>query len=284
MTRILISTVAAMLLVGTAPLAAQSAEEILQTAMTRYQERMQGVENYTVVQEVMGTQSTVYFEKETVDGVSGWQPRMIKAGGQSIPVEQGSSESAWNTPYQQFPELAQRARYDGTEAVGGEQTYMITIDDFRGLDFAPPASGDGNAEFTPERMTMYIDTDNYVLRRMNVEGETSADGRTVPVTMTMTFDDYRTTDGMLHPWTTTMVMDGMMEASGMSAEEQEKAREQLAEMEKQMAEMPAAQRQMMERMMGGQMQKLREMVETGSMEVTTQVKDVQVNQGPPQGS
>jgi hypothetical protein len=38
---------------------------------------------------------------------------------------------------------------------------------------------------------------------------------------------------------------------------------------------------MMERMMGGQLERLREMVETGSLEIVTQVTEIRVNQGAP---
>ncbi len=51
-----------------------------------------------------------------------------------------------------------------------------------------------------------------------------------------------------------------------------------------MAEMPESQRQMMESMMKGQLEQLEKMVESGKMEITTQVKELKVNTGPPQGS
>ena len=54
-----------------APVApAQNAQEIIQTAIDRYEQRMSGVENYTIVQDVMGFESTSYYEKHTVDGRS----------------------------------------------------------------------------------------------------------------------------------------------------------------------------------------------------------------------
>lgn len=53
---------------------AQDADEILQTALERHAERVAGVEDYTVVQEVMGTPATVHFEKRIVDGYPTFQP------------------------------------------------------------------------------------------------------------------------------------------------------------------------------------------------------------------
>jgi len=48
--------------------AAQSADEILQTAIERYEARVADVENYTLVQEMNGTPMPFYHEKEMRDG------------------------------------------------------------------------------------------------------------------------------------------------------------------------------------------------------------------------
>jgi len=65
----------------------------------------------------------------------------------------------------------------------------------------------------------------------------------------------------------------------MSEEERAEAKKALAEMEAQMAEMPESQRKMMESMMGGQKQKLEQMIESGEMKMTVQVTRLSVNGG-----
>lgn len=49
-------------------LLAQSADEILATAVSRHDLRMADVENYTLVQEMNGVATSTYYEKRTVDG------------------------------------------------------------------------------------------------------------------------------------------------------------------------------------------------------------------------
>jgi hypothetical protein len=117
------------------------------------------------------------------------------------------------------------------------------------------------------------------MRRMEIEGEVLREGQGTPVTMEMVPSDYRTVDGLVHPFLTQMTMSGLKGA--VSEEEMEQARQALAEMKKQMAEMPADQREMMNSMMGSQMDRLEDVVNSGEMKVTVQVKEVRVNEGDP---
>ncbi len=81
---------------------------------------------------------------------------------------------------------------------------------------------------------------------------------------------------MLHPFQLHITATGL--AAGMSEEEMEEARRGLAEMEKNLEGMDATQRAMVERMMGGQMEKLRKMLESGQFEITVVTKEVRVNE------
>lgn len=256
----------------------QSARQVLEAAAEGYQQRMQGIENYTLVQDVMGMESILYFEKEVVDGLPFFQVRAVRVGGSDMPID---DDQTLANPYRTFRDFADRARLDGTEAVDGRQAHRIIVEDFTGLDFSPSPAGERDGSFTPNRIVMYIDTDDHLVRRMDMEGEMTTPRGTAPVSTTARFEDYRTTDGLLHHWRTTMVTEGVMEAAGMSGADRDKARQQLAELEQQMASMPAAQREMMERMMAGQLERLREMVQSGSLEVITRVTSIRVNQGAP---
>jgi hypothetical protein len=69
----------------------------------------------------------------------------------------------------------------------------------------------------------------------------------------------------------------------MSPEEREKTREQLAEARAKMAEVPEAQRAMVEKMMGGQLEKLEKMLADDALSFTFVVQEVKVNAGPPGG-
>src|SRR5690606_20885325 len=58
------------------PAAAQtSAAEMLEAALAHHEARTSGIENYTIVQNVMGIESTIYYERETVDGRTLFRPR-----------------------------------------------------------------------------------------------------------------------------------------------------------------------------------------------------------------
>jgi hypothetical protein len=96
------------------------------------------------------------------------------------------------------------------------------------------------------------------------------------MTAVTVLSDYRDVEGMLHPYLMQITATGL--AAGMSEEEAEEARKNLAEMEEKLEEMDASQRAMVERMMGGQMDNLRKMLESGQFEITVVTKKVRVNE------
>ena len=88
--------------------------------------------------------------------------------------------------------------------------------------------------------------------------------------------DYRDVEGLLIPHHT------IIQIEGLEAMINPEMQAQFEEMERRLAEVPPEQRQMMERMMGAQMEQIRQMMSGGggtTVEVT--VIDVRVNSGPP---
>lgn len=264
-----------LLLAGIAPagLEAQTGGDVLRTALDRYQERMEGIEDYTVIQEAMGFESTTYFERTEVDGRPVFVPRS-QLGSQAA---QGTPES----PYSEFYTLADRAEREGTEVVEGEETHRITVTDFEGVEFWDPTGRGQPGDFTPERAAFYIDTDDYLIRRMEMTGSTSMQGQEREVSFTADFRDYRNVDGLLHPFAIQISVEGL--TSQMSPEEREELERSLEEMRAQLEEMPAEQREMVERMMNGQLERMESMMAQGTMDLSVQVTEVRVNEGPPQG-
>jgi hypothetical protein len=269
---LLISLAAASLL-APAPALTQSAEQILSTALTQHEARMRGIENYTLVQEVMGIETTVYFEREMVDGRPMYRSRVVSAGGQGVPVGGG-----WESPYEGFAEFASRARYQGTETVDGHRTHALVVEDFRGLPGAPMP--EDAQDFDIRQATLYLDASNHVLRRMVMEGTATVEGRARPITMQARFEDYREVDGLLHPFRTVMTTAGLA-APDVSAADMAEARRSLAQLERQMEGMPAAQREMMERMIRPQMKQLENLLAGEGLEFAIEVREVRVNAGPP---
>ncbi len=245
--------------------AAQSAEEILMTALKEYERRMEGIENYTIVQETMGFETSITFERTEVDG------RVV-----FVPAGQAAAGGAgMSNFYRMYPKIAEHAELEGKASVDGKQCHVIVVD-LSGLDVDQEMDMGDRGDFVSKQGKLYVDTDDYVIRKMEMEGEITADGETRPMTAVTVLSDYREVEGMLHPFQVHITATGL--AAGMSEEDAEKARKSLEEMEKNLEGMDASQRAMVERMMGGQMEKLRKMLETGQFEITTITKEVRVNE------
>jgi hypothetical protein len=263
---------AAALLVPAA-LHAQSAREVLQTALDAHQSRTEGIENYTVVQSVMGFETTTYFERQTVDGRSLLMPasRSGSDAGHRVP----------ENPYRMYAVLADRAQLTGTEAVDGEETHVIEVTDLEGTPLQEMA-GEEPAGFELESVRLWIDTDQHVTRKMVFEGTSSAaGGETGQARFTVFLEDYREQEGLLYPFRARVETAGL--GGGMSEEERSQMRESMEKMRQQMENMSAQQRKMMERVMGGQLEKMEEMVTSGALDFTVEVKELRVNEGPPGG-
>jgi hypothetical protein len=245
--------------------AAQSAKEILMASLQEYEQRMEGIENYTIVQETMGFETELTFERTEVDGRTVFVPR-----------GQEEATGGISNFYRMYPKIAERAELEGTEPVDGERCFVVAINDFSGLDLDQEMAMGDRGDFVPKTGLLYVDTDDHLIRKMEMEGEITRDGQTSPMTAVTVLSDYRDIEGMLHPYLLNITATGL--AAGMSEEEAEQARKSLAEMEEQLEGMDASQRAMVERMMGGQLDKLRKMLESGQFEITVVTKEVRVNE------
>lgn len=252
-----------------------SAAELLRTALAQHEARMQNVENYTIVHSTMGIESTAYFERVTVDGRTRFVPRSITAAGLALPVE---DDGAPADPYAGFERFAEHARLQGTERVDGRTAHVLVIDDAGELADMVDEPGDAG-EFEVQRITLYLDAADHLMRKMTMEGTTRASGQAQPITVETQFEDYRDVQGVVYPFRTVMTTRGI--AASVPQQELEEARRNLEEMRAQMENMPAAQREMVERMIRPQMEQFERMMEGGDMTATIEVTDLRVNAGPP---
>jgi hypothetical protein len=262
----------------------QSAQDVLQQMLDTYVERSEGVENYTLVQEVMGFESEMYFEKETMDGLPMFRLRQSKVGGRVI-NQPDADDMGWERMYQLMPELMQRAEYVGRGDAAGFPVHVVSVRNLHEIDFSPLPESEGS-DFVPETMTLHVDADEWIVRRAELSGTMTAEGQQHDFTADVAMTDYREVGGMLHPFLVTVNVKGLAEAMGVSSENMAELRQQLDEMKKQMEQMPEAQRQMMERMMQQQMANVEQMLEgdgDGGMTIEVRVKDLLVNGGPPGG-
>jgi hypothetical protein len=140
----------------------------------------------------------------------------------------------------------------------------------------------GSQQVTCDSMRMLVDAQEYVplLFRMNC---TVTDGRdTRQMTIEREDMDFRTVPGcgdMYEPFRSVMRIGGAMtpEEEAQLAE----ASKQLKEFEAQLASMPAAQRQMMESMMGPQLEMVRNMAAGGGIEMEQKTLELRCNSGLP---
>lgn len=262
----------ALLLVLALPAAAQpSAQAVVERATARYMDMMKGVQNYTVTQEVMGHPATIYFERVPGGGPLDFAAHPVGADGEAM---DGAGTMDAHTG-RMLRVLAERGRMAGTHDVDGTATYAIAADDFQDVIQEMQGLNQAGEDADIERATFYFDQEDYRLLRVLMEGEMTMNDRRSPFTATMTFSDFRTVDGLTHPFSTTMSIAGVQDAMS------DKDREQLEEARRQMENMPEAQRKMMERMMGDQLKKLEEMMGGEAIEMDMTVTDLQVNAGRP---
>ncbi len=258
----------------------QSVSQILDTYMERNASRLDGIDNVVLVQSVMGMSSEVYLEKVETDDGAVLQPRLIRTGGMTMPIDPGSAEGTFTGDASTYLfELADRAELGGTEAVDGEMTTIIEINDLSGFDFSPPGAGGQQAPVEARSMRLFVDTDDWVVRRMEMVADMNGASGPTETSISAEFTDFREVQGMVHPFRVVTSIVGM--GGGASAEELEEARAALEQMEEQLAGMPEQQRQMVEQMMGEQMEGLMQMLESGTFTVEIEVQEVRVNEGPP---
>jgi len=255
---------------------AQSVSDIVEQMYASYERQAAGVDNYTLVQTVMGFESTSYFEKETVDGHAVFTMRGGSAQGANLNFGLGGDDSGMGDVYAMGPELIEHARYAGREQIDGSSVHVLAIDDLSQVALAQQSTPD-DMEFQAKTGHIYVDADMMIPRRMEFVGDATTPNGASEVTVTIDLQDIRNVEGLLIPYHTAMRI------SGLQAMIDPETQAQLREMEQQLAALPADQRQMMERMLGAQLEQLRQMASGGgdAMSVEVTVSDVRVNSGPP---
>ncbi len=260
------------LLAGAVPAAAQSASDIVDRMLAAYEQRAEGVDDYTVVQDVMGFQTLQYFEKEIVNGRPVFRRHDLPAG-----MPNSESVGELDQIYAMGEDLAHRATYQGVERIDDYDLHVLRVDDFEGLGFEQTISDE--AEFRPTGGRLFIDVDTYAPRRFEFDGEMTNPEGVHEVSSTVTLGDYREVDGLLLPFRT------VVEIHGLGAAIDPEMRAQFEEMQRELESMPESQRAMVEQMMAGQLEQFRAMMEDEGSPMTVQVlvHEVRVNAGPPNG-
>lgn len=264
----------ASLLAGAA--SAQSVSDVVDQMYASYERQAANVDNYTLVQSVMGFETTSYFEKETVDGHSIFRMKNGSSGGDNFNFSLGGDDTGLGDVYAIGPELVEHARYAGREQVGDATTHVLAIDDLSQVSLAQQSTPQ-DMDFTAKTGRIYVDTETSIPRRLVFTGDAETPSGPHEVTVTIDMLDVRNVSGLLIPHRTAM------QITGLQAMIDPETQAQLREMEQQLAALPPEQREMMERMLGQQLEQLRQMASGGAdmMSIDVTVTDVRVNSGPP---
>ncbi|MEN8377004.1 MAG: hypothetical protein ABFS34_16390 [Gemmatimonadota bacterium] len=243
--------------------AAQSAGEIFDEALERYSAQTQHVSAYTVVQQVMGVASETRFERREVNGVMVF-----------VPTDLPGAEADPPNPLVAFPTLAERATLEGTESLDQGSCHRLAVDDLSGLDLGYDRLPGEDIDFEARSASFCLDTDSYMLRRMSVLGDALVQGQRQAVTLLVASDDYRSIEGVLVAFRTSMSIEGLdaFMAEGDAAQAKEALEQMRAELEK----MPAAQREMVQSMMSAQLEQLEALAGGDAVAFIMTVTDVRV--------
>jgi hypothetical protein len=251
-------------------LSAQSASEIVDAMLAAYEARIADVQNYTLVQAVMGFEAVTYYEKELSDGRPVFRTSMAGVSGQ-----EGSPATGIDDVYALGDDLSQRSEYRGRESVNDYDVHVLEVTALRDTGFGTNVAQD--SEFEPTRGRVYLDVDTYVPRRFTFEGEMTREGSMIPLTATMDMGDYRDVEGLLVPYRTITTIEGL------GAAIDPEMRAQFEQMQRELEAMPPEQRMMIEVMMADQMRQFEAMMsdDAAPMVIEVLVMEVRVNQGPP---
>lgn len=169
-------------------------------------------------------------------------------------------------------QAASRIQLQGEETVDGRPTYALTMSN---LGLSQTLEDGARIDF--DRATVWIDSEYFVRRKTRLEGTMNAEGQSREFFMERLERDYRNVpDSELYePYLTVLRMGGMM--TPQQEREMQEALAQLEEYDRQMASVPAAQREMVERMMGDRIEQARRLATGGAVEFELITTSIEVN-------
>jgi len=264
---------------------AQDAESILAKAREMQLERWEGVKNYTVEQSVAGTNIVIYYERVDeasfrVIPQSELKRQIAAASGthsmspEAVAMIADQESDGAIADFDEIQELAKSATVLGTESIGSRSGYHLksdNVDHIQQMD-------DQTVNF--DTFEIWIDTTDYVPLKMLIHGTASGPEGSRPIVLDVMFSDYRHVPGsqLFEAYRQTMSMGGVLDPK--QQKDLQQAMQQMDEMEAQLAAMPEAQRNMMQKMMGPKIEMMKKMASGGAIEVVTETTDIKVNTGP----
>jgi hypothetical protein len=207
-------------------------------------------------------------------GASGIGPRATMADvsnflRKAAEADDGSDGSAEaQEGFSGMEDFAGTARLVGKENVDGRQAFQLRADDLKQTQ----ATEDG--EFTLQSVSLWIDAEEYVPLKLQMDGIAKSGNETRPIRIEKLDEDYRTVadSNMYESFRQVMRIGGILSAK--DQKEMQKAQIEFAKFEKEMQQMPAAQRNMIMKQMGPQMEMMKKMASGGGFEVVTEIHGI----------
>ncbi len=241
------------------------AAEIIETMRERYEQSIEDIDDYVMVTD----RYEILYKKAWDNGRPYFKSRFAEAP-EGLESASTVSDSDFFSE-QLYSSLKSDATYEGTEEIEDHTVHLLYVEKVEGLFEDSGDMGD-----TAEDVWLYVDSEKFVLRKMKLTLEAlTPEGEKQKVEPVIHYRDYRNVGGMMVPYETTAVVTGL----AMSEEDRKEAEKGLKEMEEKLEEMPPDQREMVEQMMGGQIEEYRKMLEDDKMKVVSTVKEVKVNTG-----
>ncbi|MGM0498146.1 MAG: hypothetical protein ACQESJ_09535 [Bacteroidota bacterium] len=240
----------------------QKAVEILESMQEKYGQSIKDIEDYIMEK----GSHTIYYKKAFTEEGRPYFKTKSKGDMQSASVTNKDL-------YSQFSSQAkERATYEGTDEVDGNEVHVIYIDQMEIAGF----NADKDTEDTVEDIYLYVDSDKLVVRKMEYTTKSQIKGGEVrKISPVVKNRDFRNVEGMLIPYETATVVKGLT----LTEEERGKIEKGLNDFEKKLEEMPESQREMMEEMAGDKIEKYRKMIQEDQYRQISQVKNIEVNTG-----
>lgn len=169
-------------------------------------------------------------------------------------------------------QMARRMRHVGTESVEGVSTQHL-----RAAGLAQRHATDDGGEMVIQELDVWIDDRNCVPVKFTMAGTHTSGGKTQPVKIERVNSQYRAVPGskMYEPFRQVMRIQGAMTEA--QQKELRESQAKLDDLERQLAQMPPAQRDMIMQRMGPQMEMMKRMASGGGIEVVMEVQQILVN-------
>lgn len=202
-TRFLVLSILAGAVAGS-PARGQSVEEVVQGMYAVAERQAATVDDYTLTQLVMGTETFSYFEKELIDGHPVFRLQMSDGAGFSLSL--AGEDYGLGDVFVYGPLLVEHGRYEGTEQIGNFTVHVIAVDDAGAMAIVPPSGA--SQEFTTKSVRLYIDANMLLPRRIVLTGDAATVAGPAELTIQIEMLNYLPIESLWVPFRTTINVAG----------------------------------------------------------------------------